>query len=82
MDKANAEMLEVEISVNSPILNVEVQELDLPKDTVISAIIRDGQLVMPTGQTVLQAHDVLYILADKHQVNRVRELMEEDVCFD
>ena len=82
MDKANAEMLEVEISVNSPILNVEVQELDLPKDTVISAIIRDGQLVMPTGQTVLQAHDVLYILADKRQVNRVRELMEEDVCFD
>lgn len=79
MDKANAEMLEVEISNDSPYLNSLVQDMDLPDDTVISAIIRDGELVMPTGQTELLERDVLYILTDKKQVKALKEAMGEEV---
>ncbi len=79
MDKANAEMLEVEISNDSPYLNSLVQDMDLPDDTVISAIIRQGELVMPTGQTELLERDVLYILTDKKQVKALKEAMGEEV---
>ncbi len=79
MDKANAEMLEVEISETSPYLNHLIQDMDLPNDTVISAIIREGVLVMPTGQTVLLSGDILYILSDKKQVPLVKEAMGEEV---
>lgn len=79
MDKANAEMLEVEISNDSPYLHSLVQDMDLPDDTVISAIIRDGELVMPTGQTELLERDVLYILTDKKQVKALKEAMGEEV---
>lgn len=78
MDQANAEMLEVEVSASTPHVNEKVQDLNLPKDTVISAIIRAGELVMPTGQTILLEGDVLYILSDKEQVNRVKEVMGDE----
>ncbi|WOV87130.1 potassium/proton antiporter [Sporosarcina oncorhynchi] len=82
MDKANAEMLEVEISVNSPFLDQKVQTLGLPKETVISAIIRDGKLVMPTGRTKLQAKDVLYILTAKEQVPKVKLVLADENGFE
>lgn len=79
MDKANAEMLEVEISANSPFINQKVQTIGLPKETVISAIIREGKLVMPTGKTKLQSRDVLYILTAKEQVPKVKLVMGEEI---
>lgn len=82
MDKANAEMLEVEISANSPFLDQKVQTLGLPKETVISAIIRDGKLVMPTGRTKLQAEDVLFILAAKEQVPKVKLVLADENGFE
>ncbi|MFS0577182.1 potassium/proton antiporter [Sporosarcina sp. 179-K 3D1 HS] len=79
MGKANAEMLEVEISAHSPFLNQEVQTLGLPRETVISAIIRNGTLVMPTGKTMLEVGDVLYILTAKEQVPKVKLVLAEEI---
>jgi len=78
MDRANAEMLEVELSASSPFAGQLLQTIGLPKKTVISAIIRDGDLVMPTGSTKLQPKDVLYILTEKDQVKNVKLVLAEE----
>ena len=78
MDRANAEMLEVELSASSPFAGQLLQTIGLPKKTVISAIIRDGDLVMPTGSTKLEPKDVLYILTEKDQVKNVKLVLAEE----
>jgi len=79
MDRANAEMLEIEVSMNSPFAGQLVQTIGLPEKTVISAIIRQGDLVMPTGVTKLQSKDVLYILTAKEQVKNVKLVLSEEL---
>lgn len=79
MDRANAEMLEIVVSATSPFAGQLVQTIGLPEKTVISAIIRQGDLVMPTGSTKLFARDVLYILTAKDQVKNVRLVLGEEL---
>lgn len=79
MDRANAEMLEIVVSATSPFAGQLVQTIGLPEKTVISAIIRQGDLVMPTGSTKLLARDVLYILTAKDQVKNVRLVLGEEL---
>ncbi|WP_033542136.1 potassium/proton antiporter [Planococcus sp. CAU13] len=80
MDKANAEMLEVELTDKSPFANQLVQTIGLPDQTLISAIIRSGRLVMPTGTTKLKVGDVLYVLTEKKQLSKVKMVLgEEDI---
>ena len=80
MDRANAEMLEVVLSEKSPFAGQLVQTIGLPKQTLISAIIRSGRLVMPTGTTKLRVGDVLYVLTEKKQVSKVKMVLgEEDI---
>lgn len=81
MDRANAEMLEIELTAKSPFAGQMVQTIGLPKQTVISAIIRSGKLVMPTGKTKLKIGDVLYVLTEKKQVAKVKMVLgEEDIA--
>lgn len=80
MDRANAEMLEVELTKKSPFAGQLVQTIGLPEQTLISAIIRSGKLVMPTGTTKLKIGDVLYVLTEKKQVPKVKMVFgEEDI---
>ena len=79
MDRANAEMLEFEVSEGSPFAGQLVQTIGLPEKTVISAIIRQGNLVMPTGATKLNKQDVLYILTAKEQVANVKLVLGEEM---
>lgn len=81
MDRANAEMLEFEVSELSPFAGQLVQTIGLPEKTVISAIIRQGTLVMPTGATKLQTKDILYILTAKEQVANVKLVLAEELMI-
>jgi len=45
--------------------------MNLDKDLLISSIVRDGQIVLPKGSTVVKANDILYILAPSAKVNEL-----------
>ncbi|WP_088006124.1 potassium/proton antiporter [Indiicoccus explosivorum] len=78
MGSANAEMMEIAIAESSPFAGQQVQAIGLPDQTLISAIIRSGRLVMPAGPTKLKAGDVLYVLTEKKQVPNVRMVFGEE----
>ncbi|WP_369751086.1 TrkA C-terminal domain-containing protein [Paenisporosarcina sp. TG20] len=66
-------------SISSPFAGQLIQTIGLPKKTVISAIIRKGDLVMPTGRTKLQKKDILYILTAKDQVANVKLVLADEL---
>ncbi len=74
--KANAEMIEYEVNEKLDIIGKTLIDIDFPKNTSISAIIRDNQLVTPTGTTVIKENDILFILVSHKDKKHVKKLLE------
>ena len=57
LNRGEAALVEMRLPEGSPALGKAIRELQLPADTVIVSIIRDGKLVIPRGDTGLQVGD-------------------------
>ena len=64
---------ELDIPSDSVAVGKRVAELALPADVLILAIHRRGEVVVPRGQTVIQAWDKLSVLAKREQLVLVLE---------
>ncbi|MGI6453023.1 MAG: potassium/proton antiporter [Syntrophomonadaceae bacterium] len=76
--KANAEMIEYEVSENIHILDKPLAEIDFPNDVLVNAIIRDDELITPSGDTKIEAGDILYILASRKSKKELFQLLKTD----
>lgn len=56
-----AEILEMKPSVDSPILHTPLKEVQLPKGTIIGAIIRDNEVIIPRGESILKPGDTMVV---------------------
>jgi cell volume regulation protein A len=74
MGKTNAEIIEIVLEEGSPAANLLIRELKLPQDVLITAIVRNNKVVTPKGSTQLFAGDILYILIEKPQRDRVKSI--------
>lgn len=64
-------IVRVDLPSDSPIINKQVQELQLPPDSVLVSIIRGDEVIVPKGNTVLKAGDdviALTLLAGEQQL--------------
>lgn len=67
-DEGRLYVTEVVLDRRAPVIGRALQELDLPADSLIAAIIRDGRVVVPGGQDRLQVADRLIVIAlPEHQ---------------
>lgn len=67
-DEGRLYVTEVVLDGKAPVIGRALQELDLPADSLVAAIIRDGQVVVPGGQDRLQVADRLIVIAlPEHQ---------------
>lgn len=68
---SDMDMVEIHVEENSPWIDVAIANLKLEKDVLISSIVRDGQLVLPKGTTVIKGNDILYVLAHSSKINDI-----------
>ena len=66
LEGAQAEALEIIVGKNSEVDNRALREIDFPKESLICAIVRDGEAYIPNGDTVLLANDriILFIKSE------------------
>lgn len=66
IESDRAEVLEIEIDSESVLVDRPIREsvADLPEGVVIGAITRDGELVIPRGDTVIQRGDHVVVFVD------------------
>ncbi|MEA2067282.1 MAG: NAD-binding protein [Thermotogota bacterium] len=57
-------MFRVEMDEDSPAVSKTLKDLELPKDSVIGAIIRSDEVIIPGGETTIEADDALIVLSD------------------
>ena len=72
-----AEIFEATVDEDAPIDGLSLIDADdenlLPEETIIVAIVRDGELLIPRGETEIQAADIVTIFARNGATNRITD---------
>src|SRR5690606_7587629 len=66
------ELVEIAVSADSPAVDQQIVNLDLPKNSLIVLIARGQEIVVPSGNTTIHAGDILLVLADKPSLETIR----------
>lgn len=77
LGKANAEMVEYQMKPDALLIGKPLNEIPFPENTLVNAIIRDDKLVTPTGDTIIEEGDFLYILTPKTKKRSVKQLLQK-----
>jgi potassium/hydrogen antiporter len=82
LGKADAEMIEYEMEADSAIVGKTLTDIPFPEGSLVNAIIRKGNLIAPTGSTVIMAGDFLYILSARKNKPHLKKLLMEKIVFE
>lgn len=72
---ADAEAIEFEIGTEATVLHRPLSELNFPKQGVIGAIIRDGEVISPRGDDMLLPGDRAFVFAAPVAVPEIERLL-------
>jgi trk system potassium uptake protein TrkA len=71
----DAHLVEVRLASNSPAINKPLSELAVPRDASIVAIVRDGHVVIPRGDSVMLGGDEVVVLVNAGSEDQVKGLL-------
>ncbi|QZT35368.1 potassium/proton antiporter [Caldalkalibacillus thermarum TA2.A1] len=75
LGETNAEIVEYIVQKQDAIAGKRIREISFPEQVLITAIVRDNQVITPEGATVILEGDVLFVLVNKDQVEALKETL-------
>ncbi len=78
---AEAEVIEAQVLGTSPIAGKRVRDVSFPEGTLIGAIMQEGKVVRPQGDTRIEEGDVIAIFAMSEDVPEVERLLQVSIDF-
>jgi trk system potassium uptake protein TrkA len=75
LEGGKARLAEVTLASGSPAIGSEIAHLGLPRESTIVALLRDGHVVVPRGDTVLRDHDEVLVLVTGEAEDDVRRVL-------
>lgn len=77
----DAEIIEAQVMATSPIAGKRLRDINFPTDSIVGAIMQDGKVLMPRGDTVVQVGDLLVVFALRGAVRQVESLFRVSMDF-
>lgn len=74
LEDGHAEVIEAEVSETSHMTNKTIEDLNLPDNIRLGAIIREGKILPLNPELVIKPHDHVIVLTSADQVRRVEQL--------
>lgn len=71
----DARLVEVTLAEGTPALGRQIAELGMPRDATVVAVIRDRHVIVPRGETTMQAGDEVLVLVTTEAEEAVRALL-------
>lgn len=72
-----AEALEFIIKENSAVSGIPLQDLRLRKNTLIGCIYRNGKVILPGGQDMMKAGDLVLVVLSGYRISDIQEILED-----
>ncbi len=76
-----AELIDAVALETSSLVNKPLREANLPEGVMIGAVIRDNEVHMPTGDTVIDAGDRIILLALRENVKDVEQMFRVSIEY-
>lgn len=76
-----AEVLEAEALETSDIVGKPLRSSKLPKGSLVIGIIREGQVIIPSGESVIQPSDRIIIFAKRQVISRIERILTVKLEF-
>jgi trk system potassium uptake protein TrkA len=77
-ERGNAHLVEVTLAEASPAAGSSLVDLQFPRDATVVAVVRGDRLVVPRGDTVLNAGDEVMVLVTGEAERSVQQLLVGD----
>lgn len=74
IEHGEANLLEIEVPSNSKLVGKSLERLNLPKDSLVGMIIRDGKPIIPKGTTVLHEGDKVLVFTKPSALKKVEKI--------
>lgn len=74
LGKTKSEINHLYVLQDMSVVGKELQELELPNEALVTAVIRGEQIVTPRGNTQIHAGDTLYVLGPKSQREAIKKI--------
>lgn len=74
-----AEVIEAEVSASSSIVNKSLKDLKLPGTVRIGAVWRDEDMIIPTGDLIIQEKDVVVLISCQEYARKVEKLFSVEI---
>ncbi len=68
------ELIEAEALETSDLVGKPLREVNLPSGVILGAIVRDGEMICPTGNTIVHAKDRVVLFAAADSVRKVEQM--------
>jgi trk system potassium uptake protein TrkA len=75
LEGGRARLAEVTLADGSPADGQQIAELGVPRDATVVAVLRNDQVIVPRGDTVLRIGDEVIVLVTDESEEAVRELL-------
>ena len=75
LNRGEAALVEMHLSETSPCRGKAIRELNLPTDTVIASVIRNGKLLVPRGDTRLETGDEILAISTVAAEKPLRDIL-------
>ncbi len=75
LEEDRAEVLEIEVSQQSPLIGVKLARAPLPVGVLIGAIVREGRVIIPRGTDALQPGDHVIVFSTKEAAPQIEKLL-------
>lgn len=76
MQSGDAEIIEVIPEENSPVTKGKLRDLSIPPGIVIGAVIHEGKIIVPRGETQIRPYDHVIVFALKSVIAEVEKLFD------
>jgi trk system potassium uptake protein TrkA len=73
--RGNYSVIEEKVPVGAKALGIQLKDMDLAEHCVIAAIIRDGIMTLPRGDSTLQAEDEIIAVASAEGAKKLSDLL-------
>ncbi|NNE42216.1 MAG: Trk system potassium transporter TrkA [Marinicaulis sp.] len=76
-----AELIDAVALETSPLINKPLREAKLPEGVMIGAVYRDAEVLMPTGDTIINAGDRIILMSMRENVKDVEQMFRVSIEY-
>jgi len=80
LSEGKLNLIEIVVSEKSPVVGKKVSEIPLPENVVLTAIYREGELIVPRGSTEIKNGDRISVVGKSGDLVIVQDIFGEDAA--